>query len=137
MNFDFTTRYSRTLLVLLILSILLGGRLFLLTVIQGNSWDKASEGISTRDIPIMAPRGEIYDRYGNLIAGNKQIFTVKMSSGNMEPQELNDAIGQLIVILDQTGDQLEDNFPISADGGNYSFTYDGEIQAWLTQKNLP
>jgi len=137
MNFDFTTRYSRTLLVLLILSILLGGRLFVLTVIQGNSWDKSSEGISTRDIPIMAPRGEIYDRYGNLIAGNKQIFTVKMSSGSMEPEELNDAISQLIVILDQTGDQVEDNFPISVESGNYSFTYDGEIQAWLAQKSLP
>lgn len=137
MNFDFTSRYSRTLLFLAILSILLGGRLFYLTVVQGNSWDKASEGISTRDIPIMAPRGEIYDRYGNLIAGNKQIFTVKMSAGTMEPAELNDAVGQLITILNQTGDQLEDNFPISVNAGNYSFTYDSEIQTWLAQKNLP
>jgi penicillin-binding protein 2 len=137
MNFDFSTRYSRTLMVLMILSILLGGRLFLLTVIQGDSWDESSEGISTRDIPIMAPRGEIYDRYGNLIAGNRQIFTVKMSAGNMEPEELNDAIGNLMVILDQTGDPLEDNFPITVDNGNYSFTYDGEIRAWLDQKKLP
>jgi penicillin-binding protein 2 len=93
MNFDFTTRYSRTLLLLLALSVLLGGRLFLLTVVQGNSWDEASEGISTRDIPIMAPRGEIYDRYGNLIAGNKQIFTIKMSAGTMKEENLNEAVG--------------------------------------------
>jgi len=137
MNFDFTTRYSRTLLVLLALSIILGGRLFLLTVIQGSSWDKASEGISTRDIPIMAPRGEIYDRYGNLIAGNKQIFTVKMSAGTMEPEELNAAVGQLIGVLNQTGDKVEDNFPITVQSGKYSFTYDKEIRAWLTQKHLP
>jgi penicillin-binding protein 2 len=137
MNFDFSTRYSRMLIVLTVLSILLGGRLFLLTVVQGNSWDEASEGVSTRDIPIMAPRGEIYDRYGNLIAGNKQIFTVKMSAGTMESEELNDAVSQLIGILDQTGDKLEDNFPISVNNGNYSFTYDSEIQAWLTQKGLP
>jgi len=137
MNFDFTTRYSRTLLVLLALSILLGGRLFLLTVIQGSSWDSASEGISTRDIPIMAPRGEIYDRYGNLIAGNKQIFTVKMSTGTMEDEELNDAVGQLIGVLNQTGDKLEDNFPITIRKGNYSFTYDSEIRTWLAQKHMP
>jgi penicillin-binding protein 2 len=137
MNFDFTTRYSRTLMFLLALSILLGGRLFLLTVIQGNSWDETSDGISTRDIPITAPRGEIYDRYGNLIAGNRQIFTVKMSAGTMEPEELNNAIGQLIGILDQTGDTLEDNFPIVSNNGSYSFTYDSEIQTWLAEKNLP
>jgi penicillin-binding protein 2 len=137
MNFDFTTRYSRTLLVLLVLSILLGGRLFLLTVIQGNSWDKVSEGISTRDIPIMAPRGEIYDRYGNLIAGNKQIFTVKMSAGTMDKDTLNQAVGQLISILNQTGDKLEDNFPIVIKNGKYDFTYNTEIRTWLTQKHLP
>lgn len=137
MNFDFTTRYSRTLLVLLVLSILLGGRLFLLTVIQGNSWDKVSEGISTRDIPIMAPRGEIYDRYGNLIAGNKQIFTVKMSAGTMDEDQLNQAVGQLISILNQTGDKLEDNFPIVIKNGKYDFTYDTEIRTWLAEKHLP
>ena len=96
MNFNFTTRYTRTLLILMVLSILLGGRLFVLTVVQGNSWDKASEGISTRDIPIMAPIGEIYDRYGTLIAGNKQIFTVKMSAGTMDTDELNEAVSQLM-----------------------------------------
>ena len=137
MNFDFTTRYSRTLMVLLALSILLGARLFLLTVVQGNTWEKASEGVSTRDIPIMAPRGEIYDRYGNLIAGNKQIFTIKMSAGTMTPAELNNAIGQLIGILDQTGDKIEDDFPIALNSGEYSFTYDAEIQTWLAQKQLP
>lgn len=137
MNFDFTTRYTRTLLALTILAVLLGGRLFLLTVIQGNSWDKASEGISTRDIPIMAPRGEIYDRYGNLIAGNKQIFTLKMSAGTMDDEELNQAVSQLIGILDQTGDSLEDNFPITPSNSGYAFTYDKEIQTWLAQKNLP
>ena len=74
MNFDFTTRYSRMLIVLTVLSILLGGRLFLLTVLQGNSWDEASEGVSTRDIPIMAPRGEIYDRYD----GKGRMITVSV-----------------------------------------------------------
>ena len=137
MNFNFTTRYTRLLIALLVLSILLGGRLFLLTVVQGNSWDKASEGISTRDIPIMAPRGEIYDRYGTLIAGNKQIFTVKMSAGTMEKEELNEAVSQLIGILDKTGDKLEDNFPIKVNDGKYAFTYDREIRSWLAQKNLP
>jgi penicillin-binding protein 2 len=122
---------------LLALSVILGGRLFWLTVVQGKSWDAASEGISTRDIPITAPRGEIYDRYGNLIAGNKQIFTVKMSAGTMDDEELNQAVGQLIGVLNQTGDKLEDNFPIKVSKGTYTFTYDTEIKAWLKQKHLP
>lgn len=137
MNFDFTNRYTKTLIVLLVLSLLLGARLFILTVVEGKTWDKTSEGISTREIPISAPRGEIYDRYGNLIAGNKQIFTVKMSAGTMEDKELNKAVLQLINILSRTGDKLEDNFPIKMSGGKYSYTYDNEIRNWLKRKGLP
>jgi penicillin-binding protein 2 len=137
MNYNFSSRYTRVLLILFVLSLLLGIRLFVLTVVQGGQWSEASEGISTREIPITAPRGEIYDRYGNLIAGNKQIFTVKMSAGTLDDSELNDVVLRLLGVLDKTSDSIEDNLPIKISKGTFYFTYDKEIAAWLKSKNLP
>ena len=134
---DFLSRYNKILFLLLALSIILLVRLFILTVIQSNDWSEAAEGISTRNISTTAPRGDIYDRNGNLLAGNKQTFTVKMSSEDMTDKELNRVIKKLIGILEDNGDSFEDNLPIKEKNGNYYYTYETEINKWLKKKGFP
>ena len=121
----------QVLAFLLVLAIILMVRLAVLTTIQHDSWAKISNDVAERSIYVEAPRGEIYDRYGRLLAGNKQSFSVRISGSGLSKEELNSNIETLIKILDQNGDTFEDNFPILIKGDEYRFTYQDEIDKWL------
>ena len=73
------SRYMQVLAVLTVLAAVLVIRLFTLTTVQHDKWAEISENISTRSVYVTAPRGEIYDRYGRLLAGNKQSFSIRMT----------------------------------------------------------
>lgn len=130
------SRYLQLLAVLLVLAVLLMLRLFVLTILEHGSWADASENISTKSIYTTAPRGEIYDRYGRLLAGNKQSFTVRMSGSKQSDEELNANVSTLLGILEKNGDSIQDDFPIVISGDNYSFTYEKEITDWLISRGL-
>ena len=84
-----------------------------------------------KTIPSPAPRGEIRDRYGKLIAGNRPSFTVQMMKNEIDDERLNDVILNLINILEKNGDEYNDEFPIVfSDENGYEFTYDIELRNW-------
>jgi len=59
---------------LLILSFLiLFARLFELQIIKGNYYRNLSEGNRIRKVKIIAPRGKIYARGGEVLIGNREI----------------------------------------------------------------
>ncbi len=130
------SRYLQLLAVLAVLAIVLVVRLFILTVLEHGTWADTSENMSTRSIYTTAPRGEIYDRYGRLLAGNQQSFTVRMSGAKQDDEELNNNIVNLLQVLEKNGDTFQDDFPIVIDGNNYSFIYEQDIANWLNSSGL-
>lgn len=65
-------------LVLVLLG-LLGVRLYLLQIINGNHYAEIAENQRIRLLPIPAPRGVIFDRNGNLLVDSKPIYSVLLS----------------------------------------------------------
>lgn len=130
------TRYQQIMAVLLLFLVILLMRLLVVTVFQHEKWSNSAKDISTKSIYTTAPRGEIYDRNGNLLAGNKQSFSVRISDKGGTDADLNKTALALINIIEKNGDKLVDNFPIKIENGNYSFTYDSKIKKWLRKKNL-
>jgi penicillin-binding protein 2 len=82
------------------------GRLFYLQVVQGDALRVESERNSVRTVRIDAPRGNVLDREGRVIASTRPAFDVEVI-----PSELRDAdqeysaLGQL---LDQNAAQVRD-----------------------------
>ncbi len=79
--------------ILILGFLILIGRLFELQVIKGDYYRDLSEGNRIRRVPIMAPRGKIYARGGEILAGNKEIkkrIVFKPESGF---EKLDDLIG--------------------------------------------
>ncbi len=74
------TKTQKRLLIILIsiafLFCLLFVRLFYLQVIKGSFLSGKATDQWYRDIPLVAPRGEIYDRDGRLLAGNVTAYNV-------------------------------------------------------------
>ena len=131
------SRYKQVMAVFLVLMAILAIRLFVITVIQHGQWSEKAVSLSTKTITTSAPRGDIYDRDGEILATNKQVFNVRMYSSGMESKELNEVSYKLIKLFKKNGDKYEDNFPIKLKNGSFYYEFDREIQSWLKSQNMP
>jgi len=134
------SRFNQIVAIISILVLILCIRLFVLTVVQHDTWSNAAANQNTKEITTTAPRGEILDRYGRVIATNKQVFTVEFNVSGLSTEQINDAAYGIVKILEKNGDEYVDNFPIlissSNDGYTYSYTYDQNKQKWLAQQGF-
>lgn len=107
--------------VMLLMGILLV-RLFVLSIVQQEEWTAAAENLSTKTIYTSAPRGQILDRNGKVLAGNTYTISVRMSKGSMTDEKLNESILRLAHTLEENGDELYGDFPIEV-GENDSISF--------------
>ncbi|MCR5481374.1 MAG: penicillin-binding protein [Clostridia bacterium] len=137
MNKLLKSRYHQMLCLLMVAMAVLGIRLFVLTVVQHQEWNTYASEISVKSVYTSAPRGEILDRYGRVLAGNIQTFSIKFSPGNLSNEEINDVALRLIRLLEANGDTYRDEFPIKIENGNYRYTYQDDIENWLASQGMP
>lgn len=132
---------SRNLQITLLFFFLMGVlavRLFQLTVLQYDRWSQDASGISIRSVSTPSPRGEIYDRYGRLLAGNLQTFGLQINvSDYQDSAEINQAAAEVIRTMEKNGDTYYDNFPILLENGAFVYVYQKEIESWLDSQRLP
>jgi penicillin-binding protein 2 len=107
-------------------------RLYQIQVIGGESYSKNFEVKVSDTLPEIAARGNIYDRNGNLLAGNKLIFTITMvDSGsyktNREKQlKVNSIIRRIQKTVESNGENLEVDIKIRiSEKGEYEYTVEG------------
>ncbi len=131
------SRYKQVMAVFLSLMAILAIRLFVITVVQHDQWSDKAVSLSTKTITTDAPRGNIYDRDGEVLATNKQVFNVRMYSSGMEDEELNNVSLKLINLFKKNNDDYEDDFPIKLKNGKFYYEYDKEIQSWLKSQDMP
>lgn len=131
------TRYGQFMVFMLVLLMILIVRLLVLTVVQHEYWSLRANDAAIKSINTPAPRGEIFDRYGRVLAGNTQSFAVQFSADGLDTHEINEVSMKLIELLEANGDEYHDNFPIFYDGMSFSYKYDHEIADWLTSQRLP
>lgn len=108
-------RYTILGFFVLILIFLMSSKLFHLTIVKGNYYREISENKRVKDIIITAQRGEIRDKNGILIAGNKPVFTVQLLKDEIERQKTevkNDSFLKLVRFIEEDGVNYNDDFPI-------------------------
>ncbi|MCI8608221.1 MAG: hypothetical protein HFE73_01090 [Firmicutes bacterium] len=133
------SRYYQLLALILILMLILCIRLFVLTIFQQEQWTAAASNQSTKEITTSAPRGEILDRYGRVLATNKQLFTVTFNASGLSTEEINESAYKLVKLLEKNGDKdtIVDNFPIQiTKKGNFKYTFDDEKKEWLKSQGF-
>ena len=109
-----------------------------MTVIENDKWSEAASGVSVKNIYTPAPRGEIFDKFGRLLAGNQQTFALQINPTYYEKDsEINEVSIEIIKILEQNGDEYYDNLPIIIENGKFGYTYQKEIEDWLISQKLP
>lgn len=127
----FKDRYNVIILVFVVIISIIILRLAHLMIVQGEQYREQSENRIYKEIPITAPRGEIRDKYGNLIAGNRPSFTVQIMRNELDDYKINQIGLDLLNILEKNDDEYIDKFPIvKTEDGNYAFTYDIDLDEW-------
>ena len=128
------SRYTQIVILIIVLMLILCIRLFVLTIVQQDQWQAAADTQSTKEITTSAPRGDIKDRYGRVLATNKQIFTVTFNASGLKTEEINESAYALVKLLEKNDDDsnMVDNFPILiTKKGNFKYTFDDDKKAWL------
>lgn len=116
-------RYNILIILLSIVMILLSFRLATLTIVEGDYYRDISDNKRLKEIYVTAPRGEIRDRYGRLLAGNKLSFTVQILKDELNTlnrSEKNEVLLQLARMLEEDGVSYVDEFPVNFNVFDYS-----------------
>ena len=131
----FSDRLNIIKLVVILIFFVLCFKLADLQIVKGDYYKKRSETIRTRNIYITAPRGNIVDRYGKVLATNKQSFSVNIVKTDTPDETLNDIALTVINMLERNGDKYRDEIPILLNP--IRFTFQEEEQRWKTKYNIP
>ena len=103
-------------------------QLFNLQIINGASYREQAENKIVRTETIAAPRGEIYDRNGVLLATNELTYNVELYRTKVGIEVTNDAIRDLTDILQKNGDKIYSTFPVNDNLDNFSDEYLEDIE---------
>ena len=115
-------RYNLLSFILIILMGLLSFRLATLTIVEGDYYRDVSDNKRLKTISTTAPRGEIRDRYGRLLAGTKSSFTVQISKDELnikDKAKKNHILLSLIRLLEEDGASYIEDFPIELNTFKY------------------
>lgn len=84
-------------LVIFCLLFVLGARVFYLNLIKGSYYRKIAKGNSIRLLPIKAPRGRIFDRFGNALVNNAPSIDVIANASDLpkDPERLKKISAEL------------------------------------------
>ncbi len=100
----FTNRITYLSLGLIIVMCILVGRLYVLQIGQNEIHEKEAAKFTEYDLPLDAPRGNIYDRNGVLLAGNRTAYKVYMINTD-DDQEYRDRMYlELVKIFEKNND---------------------------------
>lgn len=122
---------------IIFICILLCLRILYLNVVEGEYYENIEKSSIYKNIVIPAPRGEIRDKNGILLAGSKPVFTVSISKNdNITKEEFNDVALILSKILVKNNENIEDSFPIKLENGNFTYSFDEQVAKWKTENGI-
>ena len=99
---------KHTLLILFtaVLGIVLIVRLFILTVLQSDKWQKYADDVSQRIVYETAPRGDILDRNGQCLASSRPVYSVNISRVGLTSEKALQISSKVMEILEEQGENI-------------------------------
>ncbi|NLK96706.1 MAG: hypothetical protein GX272_01340 [Epulopiscium sp.] len=112
-----------------IIFFILGVHLFKLQIIEGEYHQSKVNTNVLRELPISAPRGTIYDRYGKPLAVNKFAMSIKLDP-SIDVDNRDEVLLNLIKLLEKNNEKMIDELPLSSEKPFEFQTTDNEELRW-------
>lgn len=114
-------KVSRYTVLCIIMGLIFGVivlRLLYIQVFNYQEYKERANVTSTRFVSEKAPRGKIYDQKGNILATNKQTYTLTYTKTDEAEKHFYTTMKELFKILDENGEKIQDALPLKVDNGN-------------------
>ncbi len=128
-------------IIIFLLAAALVARLFYLQVVKGEQYLAMSTRKFTMSVVDKAPRGEIFDKNGKALVSNRVGYSLQIQKTDISNDELNDMLLKLLKILDESGYEYYDTFPVNGYGDSFAFqdsnmdgSTDDEKAAWFDER---
>lgn len=112
------SRYTVLSIIMCIIFSIISFRLLYLQVFSYEDYKERADVTSTRFVAEKAPRGKIYDQKGNVLATNKQTYTITYTKTDDADKQLYSTMKELFKILDENGEKVQDTLPLKIDSNN-------------------
>lgn len=102
-------------MIMALMLLALSFKLATLTIVEGDRYRDMADNKRLKEVYITAPRGEIRDRNGRLLAGNKPSFTVQLLKDELDlgnKEDTNEVLLTLTRLLEEDGVNYVDEFPL-------------------------
>lgn len=108
-------RYSALFLVMLLVFGLIGRTLFNIQIVSGEEYQNKADAYSVKDITEPAPRGEILDREGEVLASNLSAYELIYNETRESAAQFYPVMAEFFELLDETGTTLYDTYELKLD----------------------
>ena len=118
------SRYTALFMFILFIIGTIGYQLYSLQVVQGAENSQKASTNSIKDIPIDAPRGNITDKNGVILANNKQSYNVTFMESNYSDNKTNNfysTMNKVFQTMDENRETQNDTFPLKVNPYRFEF----------------
>ena len=128
-------RFNIVVFCIYIIGIIFIITLFNLQIVNGEEYRHESNTRLTRETTLKAARGTIYDSSGQALISTSSQYSLELYKTNMEEEELNNAILNIINVLEKHKIKYKDSFPVKIEP--FEFTISGQVlENWKSQNKL-
>ena len=122
-------RFNILTISIYIIGIVLIAKLFSLQIVNGAEYREQSNTRLTRESVLEAARGKILDKTGTPLVTSKMEFSLEMYKSKVDTETLNQAILNMIQVLEKYGCSYSDTFPIKIEPFEYTIS-DETLKKW-------
>ncbi len=112
-------------------------KLFSMQIMSGDYYNREVKDTTVKEVQVTAARGNIYDKYGRAVADSVPASVVNIDP-SISVDNLNDALLEVIKLLEENGEELSISLPISEEEP-HTFLFDGSPsleKTWKGDLNL-
>lgn len=128
-------RYNLIIIFTYVIGIVLIIQLFSLQIIHGAEYREQSNTRLTRESTLVASRGDILDRSGNVLVTSSQKFNLELYKSKIDTDTLNDTILKIINVLEKNNIRYIDSFPININPFEFTIS-DDSLSNWKKNNNI-
>lgn len=128
-------RYNTATVITYIIGIILIVQLFNLQIVHGAEYREESNTRLTRESVLEATRGDILDRFGNVLVTSNQKFNLELYKSKIDTKTLNSTILKIVDVLEKYNVSYIDSFPISINPIEFELS-DESLANWKENNNI-
>ena len=128
-------RFNVMTVLVYVIGVILLVQLFNLQIVNGSQYREQSNTRLSRESKLQAARGEILDKTGNVLVSSGMEFELELYKTKSDTETLNNAIYNIITVLEKYGVKYPDSFPV--DINTMQFTIEGDqLAKWKEQNKI-